>query len=230
VTAAEPVGQVNSTEMRLEDLLVQEGVAVPADELRRVLDGAAESGRHAVVALVEEDVIGEDVLAEVLARACSTVVVDLDRPLDVGAAQQIEKALALAQLALPVSSSAGGKLRVAFANPLDKDAREEIEEAVGAPIQPLVGTLSGLRKAIEQAYRSRTTRVVKNNSDIAPEITRRMQVPSKDKTAPLHRLEREATIEQRHEALLLALVERGVLTRADYMEALKRLLSGRHDE
>jgi len=43
-------------------------------------------------------------------------------------------------------------------------------------------------------------------------------------TAPVHRLEDDATIEQRHEALLLALIEAGVITRADYAAALRRLL------
>ena len=220
--------------MRLEELLVQEGVAVPADELRRVLDEAEESGRHAIVALVEEGVIGEEVLAEVLARACGTVVVDLRRPRDTEAAARVTKTMALEHFALPISASTGGKLRVAFANPLDEVARQEIEEAVGTKVQPLVGVLSGLRKAIEETYRNRTTRVVKGDteipnrrkSDIAPEITRQIQAPSTD-TSPLHRLEEEATMKQRHEALLLALIDRGALTRADYTEALRRLLSGR---
>jgi hypothetical protein len=43
-------------------------------------------------------------------------------------------------------------------------------------------------------------------------------------TAPLVRMEARATTEQRMEALLLALIERGVLTRADYLDALRRLL------
>ncbi|MCB9591938.1 MAG: hypothetical protein H6719_04325 [Sandaracinaceae bacterium] len=215
--------------MRLEDLLVQEGVAIPAEKLRRVLDGAAGSGQHAVEALVDKGLIAEDVLAEVLARACSTVVVDLDRTPEIEAAQLISKTLAMEQLALPVSSSPGGKLRVAFANPLEPRARELVEEAIGRPIQPLVAPLSAIRRAIEQAFASRTTRVVKGRGEIAPEQTRKMEAPSTD-TAPLHRLEQEATIEQRHEALLLALIEQGVITRADYAEALKRLVSRRRDE
>ncbi len=215
--------------MRLEDLLVQEGVAISAERLRRVLDGAARSGEHAVAALVDKGLIADDVLAEVLARACSTVVVDLERPPDVEAAQLISKTLAVEQLALPVSSSPGGKLRVAFANPLEAQARELVEAAGGAPVQPLVAPVNGLRKAIEQAFRSRTTRVVKGRAEIPAEQTRKMEAPSSD-TAPLHRLEQEATIEQRHEALLLALIERGVITRADYAAALKRLVSGRRDD
>ena len=212
--------------MRLAELLVQEGVAIAADELRRVLRSAEESGRNAVVALVEENVIAEDVLAEVLARACGTVVVHFDR-VDSAAAGRITKSVALEHLALPIAASGGGKLRVAFANPLDDRARTEIEQAVGGPIQPLVGTLSPLLSAIERAFRARTTRVVK--SELVSEVTRRMQAPSTD-TTPLHRLEQEATADQRHQALLLALIDRGVLTRADYAEALRRLLRRASDD
>jgi hypothetical protein len=46
-------------------------------------------------------------------------------------------------------------------------------------------------------------------------------------TLPLHLLESEASMEQRFEALLLALVERGAIARTDYADALRRLLKGR---
>jgi hypothetical protein len=39
----------------------------------------------------------------------------------------------------------------------------------------------------------------------------------------MHRLEHEAPMEQRHEALLLTLIDAGVLTRSDYIAALRRL-------
>ncbi len=220
--------------MDLEELLVQEGVAAPPEQIRGVLALASSDGRHAVAALVEEGVIGEDVLADLLARAAGTVVVDLDRgTLDADAAHVLSGAEARELLAIPVAM-AGGKLRVAFANPLDLRARETVEQASGMPVQPLVGTLTGVREAVERAYAARTTRVVRPAlSEMPQENTRKVASPhatepGKD-TAPLHRLEQEATIEQRHEALLLALIERGVLTRADYVEALKRLLAGKRD-
>ena len=58
---------------------------------------------------------------------------------------------------------------------------------------------------------------------------RRTEPPSEEipRTMPVHRLEQEATIEQRHEALLLTLIEKGVITRAEYGDALKRLLGRR---
>jgi hypothetical protein len=215
--------------MDLEELLVHEGVAAPREQIRAVLELAEGDGRHPVAALVEEGIVGEDVLADLLARAAGTVVVDLDRgTLDAHAPQIVSGTVARELLMLPVAF-AGGKLRVAFVNPLDSNARRAVESAAEMPIQPLVGTLSGIRDAIEKAYAGRTTRVVRAASEMPPEITRKVASPQgtepgKD-TAPLHRLEQEATIEQRHEALVLALIERGILTRAEYVDALRRLLA-----
>jgi hypothetical protein len=48
------------------------------------------------------------------------------------------------------------------------------------------------------------------------------------RTTPMARLEEEATAEQLIEALVLTLIEAGVITRADYIRALARLL-GRRD-
>jgi hypothetical protein len=218
--------------MKLEDLLVQEGVAAPKEQIREVLERARADGRHAVEALVEDGVVAEDVLADLLARAAGTVVLDLDRgTLDPEAPHAIEASVARLHLMLPVSMPTAGKLRVAFVNPLDRDALAAVEEATGSRVHSLVGTLSGIRQAIDEAYVGRTTRVVHQpRSELPQEITRKVAgpLPSKD-TSPLHRIEQEATMEQRHEALLLALIERGVLTRADYVEALERLLSGRRD-
>jgi hypothetical protein len=216
--------------MDLEELLVQEGVAAAREQIRSALELAERDGRHPAAALVDEGIVSEDLLAELLARACGSVVVDLDQgTIDAEAPHIVSGTVARELLLLPVASG-GGKVRCVFANPLDGDAVRAVENASGLPVQLLVGTLTGLRQAIERAYTGRTTRVVR---DMAPEITRKVQALSatelvKD-TAPLHRLEEEATIEQRHEALLLALIERGVLTRADYVEALKRLLSGRRE-
>lgn len=218
--------------MDLDELLIREGVAAPPDEIRAVLVRAQEQERNPVELLVEEGVVVEDVLAEVLARATGTIVVDLEGELDVRAADYVSKRIAIENLLVPVSVPNDGKVRVAFANPLDEAARERVEDNVGQKVQVLVGTISGIQQAIEKAYAGRTTRVLSADSslDIQPEITRRVMAPSSGDTSPLLRLEAQATIEQRHEALLLALVERGILTRADYYDALKRLLSNRRDE
>lgn len=48
-------------------------------------------------------------------------------------------------------------------------------------------------------------------------------IPGSD-TSPILRLSPEATLAQKHEALLLALIEAGVISRDDYERALLRLL------
>jgi hypothetical protein len=218
--------------MDLEELLISEGVAAAQEQIRAVLDAALREQRHPAAALVEAGIVSEDVLADLLARACQSVIVDFDRgTVDADAPYLLSATLARELLVLPVSAAAG-KLQVAFVNPLDDAALRAVESATGMPIQPLVGTLSGVRDAIEKTYAARSTRALgRSDGDMPTEDTRKVEVPSSlvepPGTSPIHRIEQEATMEQRHEALLLALIERGVLTRADYTEALKRLLSGR---
>ncbi len=48
-------------------------------------------------------------------------------------------------------------------------------------------------------------------------------------TVPMHRIEHEATLEQRLDALLLAVIESGAISRADYTRALHRLLRRARD-
>lgn len=214
--------------MDLEELLVQEGVAAAPEQIRSALELAERDGRHPAAALVEEGIVSEDVLADLLARASGSVVVDFEQgAIDAEAPHIVSGTVAREFLLLPVAAG-GGKVRCAFVNPLDRDAVRAVENASRLPVQPLVGTLSGLRQAIERAYAGRTTRVVR---EMPHEITRKVAglSMSEQGTSPVYRLEEEATIEQRHEALLLALIERGLLTRADYTEALKRLLSGRRE-
>ncbi len=119
---------------------------------------------------------------------------------------------------------------MAFANPFDLDAQRAVEASSGAQAQVLVAPVSALRAAVERLYTTRPTQALGPGGDLPQENTRRLltplsEIPSTD-TAPLHRLAARATAEQRHEALLLALIEKGVLTRAEYMTALERLLSG----
>lgn len=216
--------------MELEELLVQEGVAAPVAQIRRVLERASENGTHAAAALIEAAIVGEDLLAEVMARVAGTIVIDLDSVrVDLDAPGLVSAEVARSHLVLPLGPPSGGSIRAVFVNPLDDEAIAALETVTGASVQPVVGTLSAVRRAIDQAYRERTTRVLRPAaSDMAPEPTRKVVEPASESvrvdTAPLHKLEQEATPEQRHEALLLALIERGVLTRADYTEALKRLL------
>lgn len=225
--------------MDVLDLLAREGLVAKSEvaALRR------RSG-PVIAAPFDAGLIADDVLADFVARESSTVVIDLDQgTLEHEAVRLLPEETARRLLAVVVAVEPGGRsVRAAFANPLDTSAVAAVAESTGRVVRAMVGTISGIRGVIDREYRGGTTRVMeaieRGRSDMAPEATRRVassrgrgdettnteEIPG---TLPVHRLEQEATVEQRHEALLLALIEKGVLTRAEYGDALKRLLGRR---
>jgi hypothetical protein len=215
---------------------------------RALLEHAEQTARERdvtlVEALVDDQVVAEDSLADVVARAAGSVVVDLDEgALEGEATVLLSRTVAWTHLALPVSADSSQRgLRVAFANPLDREALAAVEASTGCAVTPLVATVSALRAAIERTYHHlrRDTEIVhERRRDSLPEIpredTRRMapdlhapMVYEAMRTTPMARLEDQATPEQLVEALVLTLIEAGVITRADYIRVLGRLL-GRRD-
>lgn len=229
--------------MDLVQLLADEGLADSA-ALKFASDVAEKEGRALAGVIVDAALVAEDALADSLAKAVGTVVIDVEQgELDADAVQLVNDVTARRYLAIVVSTDPSGtSVRAAFANPLDDEAVRAVREQTGLEVQPLVATVSGVRAAIDRAYARRTTQVVRAvalRPELAPEITRKVGgprpttkrppdgAPPREGTSPLHRLEQDATPEQRHEALVLALIEAGLITRADYVEALRRLLGRR---
>lgn len=240
--------------MRLEDVLSQDALC-DAEVVQAARERAAHDGRTTVAVLVDDGTLAEDALADALARAVDTVVIDVEAgALDGESVALLPESLARRHLALPVQTDpSGGALRVAFANPLDDEAIEVVGEATGLEVQPLVATVSGVRAAIDREYRAFDTRVIRSTgrsgaqdgdrddarrrpSEVPSETTQRVEAgpargePAGPTTSPMHRIEHEATMEQRFEALVLALIDAGAIARADYVEALRRLMAGRDDD
>ncbi|MAQ17763.1 MAG: hypothetical protein CMN30_23580 [Sandaracinus sp.] len=204
---------------------------------------AARANEWSIAAhLVDAELVEEDRLAELVAGAVGSMVVDLQQgELDPASVELLPEALARRHLMVPVApDESGRRLRVAFADPLDRRAVRAVCEIAGLEIEPLVATVSDVRAAIRKVY-GRDTHVMSRPEDLRPseppgalegEATQRLDkresgLPSSAPsvgTAPVHRLTDEATAEQRHEALLLALIDAGVVTRAEYIDALRRLL------
>lgn len=205
-----------------------------------------------VARVIERGVVGEEALADLLARETESVVIDLDRgTVEREAIWLVPESLARLHLAVPVAVEAHGRaLSVAFANPLDSAGAAAIADATGRAVRALVGTFSSVRRVLDREY-GKPGEVSGPPTQVLPNTRRRSEPPAatttsemsqseahplppestqqlRAQTQPHHRLEQEATPEQRHEALLLALIDRGVLTRADYVETLRRLL-GRSD-
>jgi hypothetical protein len=211
-------------------LLSRAGIALPHDGPIDAIDA------------VDASLVGDDVLADLIARELGTVVIDLDEGmLDAGAIELVPEAVARKAHAVAVLAEPGrSTIQIAFANPLDTRAIGDVAEATGLRVQPLVAPLSGVRRALDREYggapvpeavlerRQRenmpaesTQRLGAGRERRAGERSEELKAPV---TAPLIRMEARATAEQRVEALLLALIERGALTRADYLDALRRLL------
>lgn len=216
--------------MSLEEVLEREGLA-DGSAVRAVLERAAGETRPGVALLVEEGLVAEDALADAVAREVSSVVIDMEQgALELDSVALLPEAIARGYLLVPVAPDATGQsLSVAFANPLDRAAVGLVQELTGYEVQPLVATVSGIQRAIEREYDKLRTLRPRARSEIPAEITRRVDARfpssgSRTSTTPLHRIEHDAPLEQRFEALLLALIEAGVVTRADYIEALQRLM------
>jgi hypothetical protein len=218
--------------VNLQDVLVQERAA-ERSEVTAAERTAREQGRSIAAVLVEQGVVGEDVLADAAARAVGTVVIDIDQgALDYDSVVLVPREVARDHLLLPVAPDPSGRsLRVAFANPLDEEAVRVVQHATGMEVQPMVATVSGLQRAIEREYGTAEGYSVPPRSEMPEENTRRVESQARPTepsglggTHPMHRLENEAPVEQRIEALLLALIDSGHLTRADYIEALRRLM------
>jgi len=219
----------------LAGVIVAEGLVAPTAFEAARLESVA-GARPLVEVLVDRGLVGEDVLADALARAVGKTVVDLATgPLDAEVVHLVPEEVARRYLAVPVAPDPlTASLRVAFVNPLDKIAIAAVQEVTGLDVDVLVTTVSAVRAMLDRQYGrlERTSRFVVSldKDDLPPETTRRTDGVRGERsfsTAPAHRISEDATPEQRHEALLLALIEAGALTRVDYVAALRRLLGSR---
>lgn len=199
-------------------LLARLGVALPHD------------GPIDAVDAVDALLVSEEALADAIARELETQVCDLES-IDAEAVALLPEDVARACIALPVGV-VGAVLQVAFANPLDPRAVQAVVNATERPVRPLAAHLTPLRRAIDREYGGALIpeSSLRKRAELTAESTQRLgasvqsELPSSH-TAPVFRMESSATMEQRFEALLLALVERGSVTREEYTDALRRILS-----
>jgi len=137
-------------------------------------------------------------------------------------------------------------LRVAVADPLETTGLDEIHRATGLQIAPMVATLSSIGRAIQRYYHRSSTKVVPRPSrssaqSAAPagvgeiETDRHFAEPTKKVdartaeamtpgTVPMYSIEEEASVEVRLRALLMALEDKGLVTHAEFVEALRKVL------
>lgn len=229
--------------MDLATLLLEQKLAT-ATQLEKAQQTANQHGMHLVQAIVQQGHLSEDTLADTVARALGTVVIDVERgTLERDSVRLIPEGDARRHLAIPVAKGPSKQLRVAFANPLDPEPFRLIQSLTGMSIDPLVATASAIHAVLDREWRGRTTEMIEGTrvrSELPAESTRQLSPEEKKRRTRLreglagsdtgsvliHSVVQQTTIEQRHEALLLTLIEKGLLTRTEYLDTLKRLLGG----
>lgn len=234
--------------MDLKSLLHREKL-VGLDTFDEASSLAHSRGIHLVDAILEVSDVTEDVFADAVARAIGSVVIDVHRgTLEPGSVRLIPELEARRLLAIPVARGPAQQLRVAFVNPLDPEPYRVVESITGMTIDPLVATVSGVHAVLDREWKGRTTEITelvraRPEVPIPEESTRQISAdekrlragsqqrsaPPSDPSAPTAKAA-VPTSAERHEALLLTLIEKGILSRADYHATLGRLMDAKKEK
>ena len=216
-------------------------IAIDAGLVTRT--GAAKAGKMAeerklplVVVLVRDLGIDEVALVAALRKQTRVPLIDPgDVHIDPDALRSVPREMCARLRLLPLSIASEGEtrvLRVAMADPTDTAAIAEIEQLVQHEIDVSTLPLSAIEELVDRGYRQINTAVVSR-----PGVpTRTMFVTSRGKlptvnaeetsvTAqiPLDQLQSPVAAEQQVAALVHLLVSKGLITEAEYTEALKNL-------
>jgi hypothetical protein len=206
----------------LEDLLLEEGL-IDEPALRRVRRVARKAGVSLVRALVDERHVDDEALAQLVTRRLALRRVELaGEPVDEDAIREVPFELVDSRRLLPLSIERTGArrlMRVAMADPLDRDAVEEIELSTGCDVEPVVARAGELAVAAQKYYRGMITRAIPRQPAAAGPTTQPIPVIADD-----------APPELKIEALLELLIERGAIDRDAFQEAVLRLVKARAEQ
>jgi hypothetical protein len=214
----------------IEDVLVEAGLIDEA-RLRHVRRYARHNGVCLAAAAVQIGGITEEALATTLASKLRLPRADLKaESVDDDAVREVPHDLAEARRLLPLAiDRAARTIRVVMADPLDFDATEEIEMSTGCIVEPLVGRVGEIGDAISRYYRGVITKMIPRRpvfGAAAPTGTPAAKAPDPT-TQPHHNVADEAPPELALRALVDLLVERGVIDRETWQEAVRRLVKER---
>jgi hypothetical protein len=217
----------------IEDVLVEAGLIDEA-RLRHVRRYARHNGVGLAAAAVLIGGIAEEALASTLAQKLRLPRVDLKaETVDDDAVREVPHDLAEARRLLPLSIDRTTRvIRVAMADPLDFDATEEIEMSTGCTVEALVGRVGEIGDAVSRYYRGVITKMIPRRPVFGaanPTGTPAAKAPDPT-TQPHHNVADEAPAELALRALVDLLVERGVIDRETWQEAVRRLVKERSGE
>lgn len=149
-------------------------------------------------------------------------------------------------------------LQLAMADPTDAVAVAEVEHITGCQIEGHLMPLSAIEELVQKSYRSFVTEVMRREPGEATQPiprahaqahdTRRVHKPqlgdtlgdvlaatpeaaeAPPTTVPFHRVADEASLEVRHRALLELLMQKGLVTEAEYEEQIRLVMKRRTGE
>ncbi len=212
----------------LSQITVEAGLVSRAD-LARASDIADEQRVPLVVVLVREFGVDEVALVGALRRELRVLAIDprAIRP-DTDALRELPREVCRRLRVVPLQVRGGDpggddkEIWLAMADPTDHGAIAEVERHTGAVVDVAVLPLSAIEDLGERGYQELNTQVVRRSSAVfggAVTVS----------TKPHQRIEGEpdvvtATVEVKVAALVRLLVDKGVITAADYDAMVESLL------
>jgi hypothetical protein len=219
----------------IEDVLVEAGLIDEA-RLRHVRRYARHNGVGLARAVVEVGGISDELLASTLATKLRVARVDLLREsVDDDALREVPHDLAETRRLIPLSIDSSGErrvIRVAMADPLDFDATEEIEMSTGCTVEPVIGRVGEIGDAVTRYYRGVITKMIPRRPLFGAAIPTGTPAakPADPTTQPHHNVADEAPPDLALRALVDLLVERGLIDRETWQEAVRKLVKERSGE
>jgi hypothetical protein len=202
----------------LADILADAQLVAP-DRLAAAVRRAQSTGEPLLVILTEGERISEDTIAAALSRALGRPPLPAIGDIDDEALREVPYDLARGRRMCPLDLTPAGagppRLRVAMADPTDREGIESLEQMSGCRVEPVLARLSAVDAAVRRAYRGVVTAVMKRPFGL-PALTQ-----------PGHRLEDELPLELRHRALLELLVGKGLISLDEYAREVRRLAGER---
>lgn len=219
----------------IEDVLIEAGL-LDETRLRYVRRYARHNGVCLARAVVEHAGITDEILASTLATRLRLPRVDLaHETVDEDAIREVPYDLADGRRLLPLVIDRAGPrrtIRVAMADPLDFDATEEIEMSTGCTVEPLVGRVGEIGDAVMRYYRGVITKMIPRRPIFGSQLA--TATPAAGKAEPTtqrhHQVADEAPPDLEVRALVNVLVERGLIERDAWLEAVRRLVKEKAGE
>ncbi|MEY2479576.1 MAG: type pilus assembly protein PilB [Verrucomicrobiota bacterium] len=141
---------------QVADLFIEQHV-LQSSQAEDVLAEANENGKTMAQAMVDSGFVDERGFYQTIADALGTEYVDLgEKEIAPEILKLIPSGLARLHRALPIAMS-GNTLRVAFVDPLDPRAAEDLRFALGKDVDPIVAPTEQIENRIKQYYGTDTS-------------------------------------------------------------------------